>query len=290
MTLSTTERMEVIPIIILVDGAQSEQGFSTFDCPKHAGQFATVFDEMATGAFDDAGADGPAVAQILGVVHVGLIAAEVIGDLVQGFGDLTGGDERRGFLFEALDDEVGATGEEVEGLGLDPHGALRVGFAIESGTGLPEIFDGMDDVQDEDKARQLGQNLVLERLGAIAEGDALEDVLAPAASGSFGQFSDGLFLALERGENLLVAGSWTASGGFALLEEALGDDFGCSGIGLYGIDGCGDRFLLRRLLVPFLRRTFNFSTSCLTSGTPFPSACTTRIGPSSDFGKRAFWL
>jgi hypothetical protein len=175
ITLNNTERMKVIPIIILVGGAQSEQGFSAIDYPKHAGQFAPVFDEMATGAFDDAGADGPAVAQVLDAVHVGLVAAEVIGDL-------TVGDKRSGFLFEALDDEVGATGEEVEALGLDPYGTLRVAFAIESGTGLPKIFDGMDDVQDEDKARQLCQNLVLERLGATGEGDALEHVLAPSVS------------------------------------------------------------------------------------------------------------
>jgi len=225
--------MEVIPIIILVDGAQSEQGLSAVDCPKHAGQLAAVFDEVAAGAFDDACANRPPVAQVLSIIHVRLVAAEVVGDLAQSFGDLTGGDESGGFLFEALDDEVSAAGEEVEGLSLDPHGTLRVGFTIESSTSLPKIFDGMDDVQDEDKAGQPGKYLSLERLGAIVEGDALEDVLAQTSHGSFGQFTNGFFFALEGGEDLLVAGSGTASGGLALLEKGFGDVFGCSGIGFY---------------------------------------------------------
>ena len=213
MTLSTTERMEVIPIIILVDGAQSEQGFGAVDSPKHARQLTAILDEVATGAFDDARADGPAVAQVLGVVHVGLVAAEVIGNLKQGFGDLRGGIQSGGFLFEALDDEVRATGEEVEGLGFDPLGAMRVGFAIEGGASLPEIFDGVDDVQDEDKAGQLGEHLFLQGLGAIGEGDTFADMLTQAASDTFGQLVDGLFLALQGGEDLLVARGWATSGG-----------------------------------------------------------------------------
>jgi hypothetical protein len=57
MTLNIAERVEVIPIVILVDSAQSEQGLSAVDRPKHAGQLAAIFDEVAAGAFDEAGAD-----------------------------------------------------------------------------------------------------------------------------------------------------------------------------------------------------------------------------------------
>lgn len=214
MTLSMTERMEGIPIIIFVDGAQSEQGLSAVDCPKYAGQLAAVFDEVAAGAFDGACANRPAVAQVFSIIHVRLVAAEVIGDL-------TDGDESGGFLLEALDDEVSATGEEVEVWGLDPHGTLRVGFTIERSTGLPTIFDGMDDVQDDDKVGQPGEYLSLQGLGAIGEGDALEDVLAQASRSSFGQFTNGFFFALEVAKTCLWQGAGRPAGASPFLKRVL---------------------------------------------------------------------
>lgn len=241
MTLNTAERVEIIPIVILVDGTQGEQCFSARHGPAHARQFATIFDEVATGTFDHAGTDGPTAAQVLGIIHVGLITAEVFGDFQQGLGDLTAGAQGGGFFFQLLDDLLSATGEQVERLSLDPFCTMGVGLAVKGGSDLPEIFQRMDDVQDEDKTRQPRQHLFLERLGAICQCHAFADMLADPACHPFCQGADGLVFPLQGGKDLFVARSRAVSGWFTFFEEGFDDFFRCAGIGFKSIYRCGNR-------------------------------------------------
>src|SRR6266702_4508888 len=66
-----------------VDGAQPQDGLGSGQAPAGSGDAHAVLDEVAAGAFDDAGGDRPPVRQGLGVVQVGLFGVEV----VQGLAD-----------------------------------------------------------------------------------------------------------------------------------------------------------------------------------------------------------
>jgi len=59
MPLAPPEGVEGVPIPVLEGAAQMEQGLGAINGPAHAGAFAAVLDEMAAGAFDDPGGDGP---------------------------------------------------------------------------------------------------------------------------------------------------------------------------------------------------------------------------------------
>src|ERR1700674_5827745 len=81
-----------------VDGAQPEHGLGSVQAPAGAGDAHPVLDEVAAGAFDDAGGDRPAVREGGGVVQVGLLGVEVVqggaddlGVLAAGAGRVRGG-------------------------------------------------------------------------------------------------------------------------------------------------------------------------------------------------------
>src|SRR5215472_13798150 len=68
----------VAEVAVGVQGAEFEDGFGGVGVPAGAGDVHAVFDEVAAGAFDDAGSDGPAAGEGLGVVQVGGFAVEVV--------------------------------------------------------------------------------------------------------------------------------------------------------------------------------------------------------------------
>src|SRR5580692_6868404 len=82
-----------------VDGAQPEDGLGSVQAPAGAGDAHPVLDEVAAGAFDDAGGDRPAGRQRGGVVHPGLLVLQVgqgfaddLGVLAAGPGRVPGGE------------------------------------------------------------------------------------------------------------------------------------------------------------------------------------------------------
>jgi hypothetical protein len=58
-----------------------------------------------------------------------LITAQITGDLLQHAAGLTARAQRLRFILQALDDVLRSTRQEVEQLGFDPDGAIRIGFA-----------------------------------------------------------------------------------------------------------------------------------------------------------------
>src|SRR6202046_3607734 len=73
-----------VEVAVGLEGAEFEDGFGCFGAPAGAGDVHAVFDQVAAGAFDDAGGDGPAVGQGCGVVQPGGLGVEVAGGLFRG--------------------------------------------------------------------------------------------------------------------------------------------------------------------------------------------------------------
>ena len=68
----------VLPVVVEVaagvDGAEFEDGFRAGEAPPRAGDVHAVLDQIAAGAFHDAGRDGPARGQRLPVGEIGALA------------------------------------------------------------------------------------------------------------------------------------------------------------------------------------------------------------------------
>ena len=52
-----------VEVVVAGQGAEFEDGFGALQAPAGAGDVHAVFDEVAAGAFDDAGGDGPALGE-----------------------------------------------------------------------------------------------------------------------------------------------------------------------------------------------------------------------------------
>src|SRR5882757_6104827 len=68
-----------VPVAVGPDGAELEDGFGGFGAPAGAGDVHAVFDQVAAGALDDAGGDGPPGREGLRVVQVRGFGLEVAG-------------------------------------------------------------------------------------------------------------------------------------------------------------------------------------------------------------------
>src|ERR1700734_384646 len=71
----------VVEVAVGVEGAEFEDGFGGAEAPAGAGDVHAVFDQVAAGAFDDAGGDGPAVGQRGRILQPGGFGFEVAGGL-----------------------------------------------------------------------------------------------------------------------------------------------------------------------------------------------------------------
>jgi hypothetical protein len=74
-----------VEVAVADQGAEFEDGFGAVEVPAGAGDVHAVGDEVAAGAFDDSGRDGPALLQGVGVVEVVLLVDQVGGADVCGF-------------------------------------------------------------------------------------------------------------------------------------------------------------------------------------------------------------
>jgi len=97
-------------------GAEGEDGFGSGQAPAGAGEFEPVFDQVAAGAFDGAGGDGPAGLKGVVVAQVGRFAGEVgggfVGALAFGCRVAVAG----GPAADAGGDVAGFAGQEFDGL------------------------------------------------------------------------------------------------------------------------------------------------------------------------------
>src|SRR6266568_4922122 len=130
-------------------GAELEDGLGAFEAPSRAGDVHSVLDDVPARALDDTGCDGPALAQCGGVVQVAALVVQVAGALV-GSGALGGrvaaggsaaADPGRGLAGVAVQDLAGLAGDPFLGGGL--------AFAEEGPGGLPQVFQDVDEVDDD---------------------------------------------------------------------------------------------------------------------------------------------
>jgi len=98
----------VCPVLVEVavagQGAELEDGFGSGQASAGSGEVHAVLDEVAAGALDDAGGDGPALFQGVRVAQVAAVADQVVRGCVDAFtlvggevvaGGLAGGSRRR---------------------------------------------------------------------------------------------------------------------------------------------------------------------------------------------------
>src|ERR1700722_7836464 len=136
-----------------VDGAELQDGLDAAGAPAGAGDAGPVADQVAAGAFDDAGGDRPAAGQRLGVVQVGLLVLQVGQGRADDLGVLAAGPGRLGCgqVPDPGDDLRGAAVQDVQFLGGDPGLDGRVARGVEAPGGLPQVFLYVDEVdQDRD--------------------------------------------------------------------------------------------------------------------------------------------
>ena len=120
----------VLPVLVEVsvgvEGAELEDGLGGGCSPAGAGDVHAVLDEVAAGALDDAGEDGPAFGEGGGVVEVGGLGVEVAGHGGGGLGlgglsrtpALGGADGARGVAGVAVQDRGGVRADPGAGVRL----------------------------------------------------------------------------------------------------------------------------------------------------------------------------
>jgi len=77
MLTRPAETLEVIPVIIDANSSQVEYSLGTWLSPAHARLFHAILDRVTANTFDDTGADGPTLHQILVVAHIGRVTSVV---------------------------------------------------------------------------------------------------------------------------------------------------------------------------------------------------------------------
>src|SRR5215831_13833394 len=134
----------LVEVAVGVQGAEFEDGFGGLDAPAGAGDAHPVFDQVAAGAFDDAGGDGPPGGQGGGVVQPGGVGLQVGRGpgrhLAFGGAELAGGGAQGG------GDLPGAAVQDGPEAVPDPGSRLGAGFGIEAPGGVPEVLGDVDDV------------------------------------------------------------------------------------------------------------------------------------------------
>src|SRR5262249_36259319 len=133
--------------------------------PAGAGDAHPVVHEVAAGAFDDAGGDGPALGQGPRVVHEGLLVLRVgqgladdLGVLAAWLGRVPGGERA-----DPGDDLAGAAVQDVQPLGGHPVFHRRVAGRVEAPGGLPQVFQHVDEVDHDGQGDAAGGRLSLEQ-------------------------------------------------------------------------------------------------------------------------------
>src|SRR5664279_5535822 len=116
-----------------------------------------VFDEVAAGAFDDAGGDGPAFLESFGVVEVAVFVGEIGGAFV-GAGAFVAAQPGPGR--GAADGRCCVACfavEDVVGVAADPGFGCGIAFGVQGPGRFPHVFQNMDEVdQDRDGHAPVG--------------------------------------------------------------------------------------------------------------------------------------
>src|ERR1700686_3017575 len=126
-----------VEVAVGVQGAEFEDGFGGLDAPAGAGDGHAVFDQVAAGAFDDAGGDGPPGGQRLGVVQPGSLGVEVAGG--PGGGLALGRGQAGGGVTQGGGHAGGAAVQDGGGAGADPRPGVRAGFGEQAPGGVPQV-------------------------------------------------------------------------------------------------------------------------------------------------------
>lgn len=116
----------------MAQGAQFEDGLRTGKSPAGAGDVHTVLDEMAAGAFDHAGGDGPALPQGGSIVEVGTLVVQVVGTGVRAVAFLPVEMKSGGLAADTSSDNGSLTGENSPGLLQDPALGRRITLGEET--------------------------------------------------------------------------------------------------------------------------------------------------------------
>ena len=137
--LVEVERPVLLEVAVAAQGSEFQDGFCAVESPACAGQVEPVFDQVSAGAFDDAGRDGPACLECLGVVEVVPFGEQVVGAAVgaaSGVGLQAEGD---GFAPDRGGDGAGLPVQDGEGFGGDPFLGGGVAFGVKRPGRRPQV-------------------------------------------------------------------------------------------------------------------------------------------------------
>src|SRR5690606_9677058 len=170
---------EGVPVAVDLDAAELEEGLRALRDPAHAGGVEALSDDVADGALDGPGADLEVLVQELAVVHeadalreIGQRSRETRSlPLVAG----TGLRERVEPLLQLAQDRLDLAVEDARLVRLDPVRERLAAFAVEAAARLPDVLQGMDHVQGEDR---LGEELLGVALEVLLAVDHDLDALA----------------------------------------------------------------------------------------------------------------
>src|SRR5690349_14008495 len=136
-----------VPVAVGEQGAEFEDGLGGVDAPAGAGDVHAVFDQVAAGAFYDAGGDGPAGGQGGGVVQVRGLGLQVCRGLVHG--GAPGLAQARGGAAQGGGHGGGAGwagGQELGGAGADPGPGVGAGLGEQAPGGVPQVLGDVVEV------------------------------------------------------------------------------------------------------------------------------------------------
>ena len=164
-------RPKTRPIAIEIGTPQIEDSLCPLHSPAHARSFHAVLDQMATGSFGDAAADGIASDEVLVVVHPGAVVMEIGDDGLHGFElsslQLVFGSH----LFESSDDIADLAFEQhLQSL---PYPRFSGGAALgmEDVCSFPQIFHDMPQIQNGDGFWQVALLQGTQRSLSVTEKD-----------------------------------------------------------------------------------------------------------------------
>src|ERR1022692_3382950 len=152
------------------DGAQAQDGFGACQAPACAGDAEAVGDQVAAGSLDDCGGDGPAAGQGAGVVQVGELAGQVAECFADLFFVLAAG--CGGMLtcqrLDQRDDLPGVPVQDRGALRGDPGFEGRVAGGVECPAGFPQVFQDVDEVDQDGDGRVAGRGFPFDHGDLVA--------------------------------------------------------------------------------------------------------------------------
>src|ERR1022692_1389863 len=146
-----------VEVAVAVDGAELEDGLGAVETPSGSRYVHPVFDNVAAGAFDDPGRDGPAGGERGGVVKVRLLSGEIGCALVGALAFFRRVTVGGGAAPDARGDLRALVFQDLGGLVGDPFLGGRVAGLEETPGGAPQVFQDVNEVnQDRDLGAAAG--------------------------------------------------------------------------------------------------------------------------------------